>query len=130
METRGKFPRVDFNQHVDIFAVFTAQQCPDGILAPYTATSIAHQARGAIGFTEEYSLQLVTRHMMSWRSEYGNSRYWAVRLCSLAAKLDGAGLWKDMTWRSDSDQSSWSDSESNSLHRRAKELARQEPRFK
>ena len=33
------------------------------------ASEIAHQVHGAIGFTKEYSLQLSTRRLWSWREE-------------------------------------------------------------
>ena len=70
-------------------------------MAVGTITSIAHQVHGAIGFTEEYPLHRLTRRMMSWRSEYGNDRYWAELLGSRVARLGGTGLWHEMTRRSD-----------------------------
>ena len=69
-----------------------------------TVTSIAHQVHGAIGFTEEYPLHRLTRRMMGWRSEYGNDRYWAERLGARVARLGGAGLWHEITRRSDQGQ--------------------------
>jgi alkylation response protein AidB-like acyl-CoA dehydrogenase len=36
----------------------------------------AHQSHGAIGFTWEHDLHLYTRRVLSWRAEYGDSRYW------------------------------------------------------
>jgi len=44
------------------------------------STSIAHQVHGAIGFTYEHGLHLVTRRLWSWRAEYGSGRVWAARL--------------------------------------------------
>ncbi|PCJ69177.1 MAG: acyl-CoA dehydrogenase [Rhodobiaceae bacterium] len=44
------------------------------------STSIAHQVHGAIGFTYEHGLHLVTRRLWSWRAEYGSGRTWAARL--------------------------------------------------
>lgn len=70
-------------------------------MAVGTVTSIAHQVHGAIGFTEEYPLHRLTRRMMGWRSEYGNDRYWAEQLGARAARLGGAGLWREITRRSD-----------------------------
>ena len=65
------------------------------------ATAIAHQVHGAIGFTEEYPLQRLTRRLMGWRSEFGNDRYWAERLGNHVAGLGGTGLWYSVTGRSD-----------------------------
>lgn len=36
----------------------------------------AHQAHGAMGFTEEYGLGLATKRLWSWRSEDGSEDYW------------------------------------------------------
>lgn len=65
------------------------------------ATAIAHQVHGAIGFTEEYPLHRLTRRLMSWRSEYGNDRFWTERLGNHVAGLGGTGLWHSVTGRSD-----------------------------
>jgi len=62
---------------------------------------MAHQVHGAIGFTEEYPLQRVTRRLLAWRGDYGNDRFWAQALGAQAAKLGGAGLWPFLTARSD-----------------------------
>jgi len=66
-----------------------------------TCTSIVHQVHGAIGFTQEYPLHRFTRRLMSWRSEYGNDRYWSHRLGQVAAGLGGAGLWAELARRTD-----------------------------
>jgi len=42
--------------------------------------ALGHQLHGAIGFTLEYKLQRLTRRLMSWRTEFGASREWAVGL--------------------------------------------------
>jgi acyl-CoA dehydrogenase len=65
------------------------------------ATSIAHQVHGAIGFTMEHKLHLATQRLWTWRSEYGNDRYWATRLGDIAAAQGGAGLWRHLTMLSD-----------------------------
>ena len=44
------------------------------------ATATAHQVHGAIGFTREYALRHATQRLWSWRSEYGNDRYWSEQL--------------------------------------------------
>ncbi|MEP7348621.1 MAG: acyl-CoA dehydrogenase family protein [Sphingorhabdus sp.] len=62
-------------------------------------TAIAHQVHGAIGFTQEYPLHLLTSSLMRWRSEYGNDAYWAGILGGQACARGGAGLWVEMTHR-------------------------------
>jgi acyl-CoA dehydrogenase len=64
-------------------------------------TSVAHQVHGAIGFTQDYGLHPLTRALMRWRSECGNDVYWAAILGDLACAQGGAGLWKEITQRSD-----------------------------
>lgn len=64
-------------------------------------TAIAHQAHAAIGFTMEYALHPLTRRLMGWRSEYGNDAYWSVRLGKQIAAHGGAGMWHELTARSD-----------------------------
>jgi len=39
-------------------------------------TSIAHALHGAIGVTEEYDLQLLTRCLHDWRMAHGSEAYW------------------------------------------------------
>jgi alkylation response protein AidB-like acyl-CoA dehydrogenase len=38
--------------------------------------SIAHALHGAIGVTEEYDLQLLTRSLHEWRTAHGSEAYW------------------------------------------------------
>jgi acyl-CoA dehydrogenase len=57
------------------------------------AGGIAHQMHGAIGFTWEYDLHHVTRRLIAWQSEFGNTRYWTGRLGSLAAQQGPLGFW-------------------------------------
>ncbi len=66
-----------------------------------TGVAIAHQVHGAIGFTQEYGLQKLTRRMMGWRSEFGNDAYWSVKLGGAIAARGGTGLWETLTERSD-----------------------------
>jgi len=39
--------------------------------------SVAHAVHGAIGVTAEFDLQLYTRRLWTWASEFGSSLYWA-----------------------------------------------------
>ncbi|MBM7583570.1 acyl-CoA dehydrogenase [Bacillus pakistanensis] len=58
---------------------------------------IAHQVHGAIGFTEEHSLQHSTRRLWSWRDECGNESDWAKRLGNKMLKLESEALWPYIT---------------------------------
>lgn len=40
------------------------------------AAHLAHQIHGAIGYTQEYDLQLCSRRIWAWREEYGNEGQW------------------------------------------------------
>ena len=62
-------------------------------MAVGTATSVAHQVHGAMGFTAEYKLQRLTKLLWQWRSEFGNDRYWADKLGSLVAAKGPDGFW-------------------------------------
>jgi len=42
--------------------------------------AIAHAVHGAIGISAEYDLQLLTRHLYSWRLADGSESYWAGQL--------------------------------------------------
>ena len=61
--------------------------------ASATATNVAHQVHGAIGFTREYDLQRFTRRLWAWRSEYGNDRRWATEIGARVAREGNEGFW-------------------------------------
>lgn len=65
------------------------------------ATTIAHQLHGAIGFTIEHRLHYFTQRLWSWRSEFGNDRYWASYLGRTAIQLGTSKFWPSLTARSD-----------------------------
>lgn len=44
--------------------------------AAVLVASIAHALHGAIGVTEEYDLQLLTRSLHEWRTAHGSEAYW------------------------------------------------------
>ncbi len=48
--------------------------------AATTGSGLAHQIHGAIGFTREYHLQVLTRRLWSWRAEFGSETRWAEKL--------------------------------------------------
>ncbi|HUB12131.1 MAG TPA: acyl-CoA dehydrogenase family protein [Acetobacteraceae bacterium] len=61
------------------------------------AGEIAHQVHGAIGFTQEYALQLATRRLWSWREEFGTDAEWAARLGRLVCARGPEALWPTLT---------------------------------
>lgn len=48
--------------------------------ATVLVASIAHAVHGAIGVTEEYDLQLLTRRLHEWRMAHGSEAYWNQRI--------------------------------------------------
>jgi acyl-CoA dehydrogenase len=61
------------------------------------ATATAHQVHGAIGFTWEYALRQATQRLWSWRSEYGNDRYWSEQLGRAVLARGADTFWADLT---------------------------------
>lgn len=58
----------------DRLRVATAKaRCSEAALA---VSETAHAIHGAIGFTEEYDLQLFTRRLHAWRQTAGSEAYW------------------------------------------------------
>jgi acyl-CoA dehydrogenase len=65
--------------------------------AAHIITGLAHQVHGAIGFTQEYSLQLWTRRLWAWREEFGNETDWARELGSAVISLGPDAYWERIT---------------------------------
>lgn len=60
--------------HPDRLRVATAKaRCSEAALV---VSELAHAIHGAIGFTEEYDLQLFTRRLHAWRQTAGSEAYW------------------------------------------------------
>ncbi|MCU6598977.1 acyl-CoA/acyl-ACP dehydrogenase [Peribacillus frigoritolerans] len=59
--------------------------------------SIAHQVHGAIGFTDEHTLQHSTRRLWSWRDEFGTESYWANLLGAEVINKGADQLWPFIT---------------------------------
>jgi acyl-CoA dehydrogenase len=57
------------------------------------AAAIAHQVHGAIGFTNEHVLHRFTLRLLSWREDFGNESYWALRLGNTVAAQGAADFW-------------------------------------
>ncbi|MEO9491129.1 MAG: acyl-CoA dehydrogenase family protein, partial [Marinomonas sp.] len=70
-------------------------------IAIKTGSALAHQVHGAIGFTRDYPLHELTRRMMGWRSEGGNDTYWSGVIGEKVLGWGGAGLWHNLTQRTD-----------------------------
>lgn len=65
-------------------------------LATGVSTATAHQLHGAIGFTREHALHLLTRRLWAWRTEAGNDRFWSERLGSHVASRGADAIWPDV----------------------------------
>ncbi|MBV1875745.1 MAG: acyl-CoA dehydrogenase family protein [Cycloclasticus sp.] len=61
------------------------------------AAKTAHAVHAAIGFTQEYPLQLSTRRLWSWRDEYGNEAQWSAKLGRHCFDLETDDLWSWLT---------------------------------
>ena len=57
------------------------------------AAGICHQVHGAIGFTQEYGLNQLTRRLWSWRDEFGDETEWGLALGREAIASGPEGLW-------------------------------------
>jgi len=68
-------------------------------------TTIAHQVHGAIGFTEEYPLQRLTRRLWAWRSEFGGDSHWSRILGGIVCARGAENFWADMTALTDQGES-------------------------
>jgi acyl-CoA dehydrogenase len=65
--------------------------------AASVAAGLAHQAHGAIGFTQEYELHHTTRRLWSWRDEFGNEAEWNAIVGRAALQAGPEGLWPALT---------------------------------
>jgi acyl-CoA dehydrogenase len=65
--------------------------------AAQVVAGLAHQVHGAIGFTQEYPLQLWTRRLWAWREEYGNETHWARVLGAGTIALGADTYWERIT---------------------------------
>ncbi|KAB0496463.1 acyl-CoA dehydrogenase family protein [Pseudomonas vancouverensis] len=65
--------------------------------ASSVGAGIAHSVHGAIGFTEEYPLHLLTRRLWAWRSEFGSASLWSQRLGSMICQGSSEQYWPLLT---------------------------------
>ena len=59
--------------------------------------AIAHQVHGAMGYTQEYSLNHFTRRLLSWRDDFGSEARWALELGQLIARRGADAVWPAIT---------------------------------
>ncbi|MGD9527915.1 MAG: acyl-CoA dehydrogenase family protein, partial [Pseudonocardia sp.] len=58
---------------------------------------IAHQVHGAIGFTREHDLRLLTTRLWAWREEDGSDAFWHAELGAWVLAAGPDGLWPLVT---------------------------------
>jgi acyl-CoA dehydrogenase len=58
---------------------------------------IAHQVHGAIGFTREHDLRLLTTRLWAWRDEDGSDAEWNAHLGAAVLAAGAEGLWPQIT---------------------------------
>lgn len=56
--------------------------------AARTVVSIAHAVHAAMGITEEYDLQIFTRRLIEWSTDYGSAGYWNRRVGDAVLSAD------------------------------------------
>jgi acyl-CoA dehydrogenase len=84
-----------FARGIDLNAIAAAKTVV-GEAANVTA-NIAHQMHGAIGFSQAYALQHLTRRLWSWRDDDGNEADWASHLGSHLMSRGPDQLWAEIT---------------------------------
>ena len=61
------------------------------------AARIGHSVHGAIGFTQEYELQLLTRRLWAWRGEFGSATHWSKVLGNHICASGPEQFWSSIT---------------------------------
>jgi acyl-CoA dehydrogenase len=73
------------------FLPLAAAKAGSGQAAGAVAT-MAHQVHGAMGFTQEHPLRLLTTRLWSWRDEFGSGGEWAARIGRWVTENGAAAL--------------------------------------
>jgi alkylation response protein AidB-like acyl-CoA dehydrogenase len=60
--------------------------------AAEAAVKIAHAVHAAMGITAEYDLQLYTRRLIEWRTDYGSAGYWNRRVGDAVLSSDAPSM--------------------------------------
>lgn len=66
-------------------------------IAADIVAAAAHQAHGAIGFTQEYSLGNFTRSLWQWRDEFGSETFWSQHLGKHLIKCETPSIWGEVS---------------------------------
>ena len=83
------------DQRLPMFSVAAAKVSASE--AASQAAAIGHSVHGAIGFTQEYALHMLTRRLWSWRSEFGSSTFWSKALGEHVCAAGSADFWPMLT---------------------------------
>ncbi|MDA9367943.1 acyl-CoA/acyl-ACP dehydrogenase [Flavobacteriaceae bacterium] len=86
---------VESTDNLALLPVMAAKICASE--AAGIGASSGHAVHGAIGFTHEYSLHLLTRRLWSWRSEYGSATQWSDELGRAVCKKGASRYWPTIT---------------------------------
>ena len=100
MATRIAFDALSRRPLANSFAFDVAVAKIKTAAAARRAAAVAHQVHGAIGFTREYSLQLSTRRLWSWRQEFGDEGFWADKVGRSALLQPPGQFWPSLCARS------------------------------
>jgi acyl-CoA dehydrogenase len=65
--------------------------------AASAVAAIAHQVHGAMGFSSEYPLHLLTRRLWAWRDEFGGEAEWSIELGRALIGNGKSDLWTSLT---------------------------------
>jgi acyl-CoA dehydrogenase len=114
----GKFQAIQQNIAIMAANIAAAKAASDSVTALFTkngsarcvaaaklrtneaaniAAKLAHQAHGAMGYTQEYALHFLTKRLWSWRDEFGNEAIWARKLGAAVRERGADGLWPLIT---------------------------------
>ncbi|MGW4338569.1 acyl-CoA dehydrogenase family protein [Rhodococcus koreensis] len=74
-----------------VFAISCAASCTGH--AASTIVRNAHQALGAMGYTQEHSLHRYTNRILSWRTEFGSVRRWDSAVARMAQAAGRDEMW-------------------------------------
>ncbi|MBN9469363.1 MAG: hypothetical protein ABS83_02910 [Rhodospirillales bacterium SCN 65-16] len=85
---------VNDGENASLRAAVAKARCGE---AAGSVAGIAHQIHGAIGFSHEHPLRLVTRRLWAWRDEHGPEAFWNRRLGEAALAAPGGSLWHLIT---------------------------------
>tara|TARA_R110002110_G_C13470525_1_gene720957 strand:+ start:72486 stop:73526 length:1041 start_codon:yes stop_codon:yes gene_type:complete len=86
---------VESTETLALLPVMAAKICASE--AAGVGASSGHAVHGAIGFTHEYSLHLLTRRLWSWRSEYGSATHWSDELGRAVCHAGAPQYWPSIT---------------------------------